>query len=113
MHIVAPRRGRDLAGRDILGNVAGLEPRHHDLVDAGRAQRRDFRLADRGAFLEHQAGLADRMDRGRSLGLFERNGAELHGRASDGRRSRAVISPMIETAISAGLIAPIASPIGA
>src|SRR4029077_18237568 len=38
------------------------EPRHHDLGDARRRQRRDLGLADERALLEHRAILADRMD---------------------------------------------------
>jgi hypothetical protein len=47
------------------------------------------------------------------FGLVERDRSEFHALFSVGWRKRAVISPMIATAISAGVLAPIESPIGA
>src|SRR6185437_11732304 len=81
-----------------------------------RTQRRDLRLTHHGALLEHEAGRADRMNDDRALGVGRRDGAELHAALSafsGASRSRAVISPMIASAISGGDTAPIASPIGA
>jgi hypothetical protein len=48
-----------------------------------------------------------------TLGFVERDRSEFHAPFSAGWRKRAVISPMIATAISAGVLAPIESPIGA
>ena len=45
-HALARDRGRDLGRRLILRHIARLEPRHHDLGDAGGLQRRDLGLAD-------------------------------------------------------------------
>src|SRR5262249_37563676 len=117
--------GRDVASRDVFRNVAGLEPRHHNVGNARLLERRDFLRADQRALLEHQRALADRMDGNTALRLGDRDGAQLHDAFSNvcsgafsailcgPWRSRAVISPMIATAISAGDTAPIGSPIGA
>ncbi len=77
-HPLARDRGGDLGGGGVLRDVARLEPRHHDLGDAGGLERGDLGLADQGALLEHQAGLADRMHRDPALGLGDRHRAEFH-----------------------------------
>ncbi len=115
-HPLARDRRGDVAGRGVLRHVAGLEPRHHDLGDARGLQRVNMGAADHRALLEHQRTLADGMDGNAALRLGDRDGAEFHdafSALSGDSRSRAVISPMIETAISAGDTAPIGSPIGA
>ena len=112
-HPLARDRRRDLGRGRVLRHVARLDPRHHDLGDAGGLERCDLGLADRGALLEHEAALADRMHRNRAFGLGDRHRAELHAPFSGDCRSRAVISPMIATAISDGETAPMSSPIGA
>ncbi len=99
----------DLGRGTVLGDVARLEPRHHDVLDAGRLQRRNFGGADQGALLQHQRTLTDGVDRGGALGLPRRDRAELHVGSA---RSACVISPMIATAISAGDTASMSSPIG-
>ena len=57
------------------------------------------------------------MGEDRAFGLVQRDRAELHAAALSERsgflRSEATISPMIDTAISAGLTAPMSRPIGA
>ena len=53
------------------------------------------------------------MHRDAALGLRHRHRTELHAAFSGDCRSRAVISPMIATAISDGDTAPMSSPIGA
>ena len=63
-----------------------------------------------------EAAGADRVNDDRALGVGRRDGAELHAAFSafsGASRSCAVISPMIDSAISGGDTAPIASPIGA
>ena len=115
MHAL-PRHGLGDLGRGlVLRDVARLEPRHHDLLDAGRLQRRDLRGPDQRALLEHERALADGVDGGGALGVPRRDRAELHeALPHDGSwRSRCVISPMMATAISDGDTAPMSSPIGA
>ncbi len=107
----------DLRRGGVLGNVARLAARHHDFGDPGGLERGDLGLTDHRALLQHEAALADRMNRDCALGFADRYRAELHeafsSTCSGCCRSRAVISPMIATAISAGDTAPMSSPIGA
>ena len=42
VHAVAGDLLGDLGGGDVLGDVARLEPRHHDVLDAGGLERRDL-----------------------------------------------------------------------
>ena len=49
MHALARHRLGDIGRRDIFGDVARLEPRHDNVLDAGGLQRRDFRGADQRA----------------------------------------------------------------
>src|SRR5205085_8809386 len=113
MHALTRDRGGNLGGRGILGNIAGFEPRHHDLIDVRAFERRDLGLADARALLQREAVLADRVHRDRALGVARADGSELHRLPSGVSRSRDVISPMMATAISGGEIAPMGSPIGA
>ena len=68
-------------------------------------------------FLSASAVNPHAMRENRALGLLDWRQAEFHAAALSARngflRSEATISPMIETAISAGLTAPMSSPIGA
>jgi len=76
----------------------------------------DLGVTDRGAFLQHQRSLTQRMDGNPADRLHRTGGAELHAAASlasFGSRSCAVISAMMATAISDGDTAPIGKPIGA
>ena len=102
----------DVGGSLVLRDIARLQPRHHDFLDAGGLERGDFRRADQRALLEHELALADRMHRGGADRVSDRDSTELHA-ASAFWRSTCVISPMMATAISAGDTAPISSPIGA
>src|SRR6185312_14833559 len=89
---VAAERGGDIGGGLILGDVARLEPRHHDLLDARGLKRSDLLGADQGALLEHKVTLTDRMHRGRADRLAYRDRAEFHGLPSsfrDGPKGRA------------------------
>ena len=116
MDAVAGDRLRDAGGRDILGDVAVLEPHHHDFLDAGVGQRLDFSRADRGALLEYQRSLTQGMNGDAADCVRRTGGTEFHAAASfslAGRRNCAVISAMIATAISDGDTAPMLSPIGA
>src|SRR5262249_59063650 len=113
MHPLAGDRRRDLGRGRVLRHVAGLDPRHDDLGDAGGLKRGYFGLADQGAFLQDEAALADRMHSNAALSLGHRHRAELHAAFSADCRSSAGISPMMATAISEGDTAPICSPIGA
>ena len=104
---------RDTGRRDVFGNVALLQPHHHDFLHARSGQRLDLGVADGGAFLEHQRSLpqgvhGDAADRVRRAG-----GTEFHAAFSLGNRNCAVISAMMATAISDGETAPIGRPIGA
>ena len=69
------------------------------------------------ALLEGDAVNPHGMRQHRALGLLDWRRAEFHAAALSERngflRSEATISPMIDTAISAGLTAPMSSPIGA
>ncbi len=110
---VSPHRAGERGGGFVFRNVAGLEPRHDDLGDSGRRKGGDVGCGnDRALAHDFRAG-AHRMRRDRALRLGDRNRAEFHGLASGPRRRRSVISARIATAISAGLAAPIGSPIGA
>ena len=64
MHALPRHRLGDLSRGLVLGHVARLEPRHHDVLDAGRLQRRNLGGPDQRALLEHQRALADGVDRG-------------------------------------------------
>src|SRR5262249_35007873 len=114
---LAGDRRRDLRRRLILRNIARLEPRHHDLADPARLQGGDLVPPDDGALLEREAGLAVRLHSAAVLALATRPRTEFHDTSSRGAlalwRSRAVISPMIATAISGGDTAEMSSPIGA
>ena len=86
-----------------------------DMVPAF-VERLDFGGADRGALLLDQRSLAQGVDSHPANRLGWTGGTELHAASSfsaGGSRNCAVISAMIETAISDGETAPIASPIGA
>ena len=107
----------ELARRLVLADVAGLEPRRHDACHAGLHQRQLPLAGDNVALLERYSVSSNGMREDRSFGLPNRRRAEFHAAALSARngflRSEATISPMIETAISAGLTAPMSSPIGA
>src|SRR5205807_6912132 len=100
----------------VFGDVALLQPHHDHFRHAGLVERLDLGRSDRGALLEHQGSLTERMygDPANRLGRTGRT--ELHAASSfsfGGRRNCAVISAMIATAISDGETAPTLSPIGA
>ena len=93
-----------------------LQPHHDDFLDAGLVERLDLGGTDRGALLQHQRALTQGVDGDAADRVGRTGGTELHAACSfslAGSRSCAVISAMIETAISDGDTAPIASPIGA
>src|SRR5205814_122872 len=84
--------------------------------DAGLLQRGHLGSTNGRAFLEHQRTLAQRVHGHAADRLAGTGRAELHAACSfslGGRRSCAVISAMMETAISDGDTAPMSSPIGA
>ena len=106
----------DAGGGDVFGDVAVFEPHDHDFLDARAVQRLDLCGADRGALLQHQRSLTQGVDGDAANRVPWTGGAELHAAASlasFGSRNCAVISAMIETAISDGDTAPIGRPIGA
>src|SRR5262249_17234007 len=129
MDALAGNRFGDLGGGDVLGNVAGLQPSDHNLVDAGGLQSGGLGRSDRRALFEDKPGLTDGVHGGRAERLLDRHRAEFHDAAvaaaggatrspkgcsmSAAACSRSVTCAMIATAISAGEIAPISSPIGA
>src|SRR6185369_15711829 len=112
-HALARHRGGDFRGCRILGYVSGLGARDHDLADSGTRKRGNFGFADHRSLLEDEIAFADGMHGDGPFGLVERDSSEFHALFSAAWRKRAVISPMIATAISAGVLAPIESPIGA
>ncbi len=77
-------------------------------------ERRDLGRADRGAFLEHQQALPQRMHGDAANRVGRTGGTELHAACSfavsSAAAARAVISAMIETAISDGDTAPMRKP---
>ena len=81
MHAFAGDGGGDLGRGHVLGYVARFEPRHHDVLDAGRLKRRGLDGTDQRALLEHQRALADGVHRGAADGLFGRDRSELHDTA--------------------------------
>ena len=114
---LAGNRLRDAGGGVVFGDVALLQPHHDDFLDARLVERLDLGRADRGALLEHQRTLPQRMHGDAANRVGRTGGTELHAACtfavSFGSRSSAVISAMIETAISDGDTAPMLSPIGA
>ena len=106
---------RDARRRDVFRDVTLFEPHHDDFLDPGAGERLDLGRADRGAFLQHQRSLAERVNGDAADRLHRTGRTELHAASSFsfGNRSCAVISAMIATAISDGDTAPIGRPIGA
>ena len=108
-------RCRELGRRHVFRDVARLEPRHGDRGDAGclpapRSRRRRPRCPS----CRTSAALADRMDDDAAFRLGGRDRRRTSSRLLRARAaSDAVISAMIETAISGGDTAPMARPIGA
>src|SRR5690606_20220390 len=118
--------GGDALGRLVLVDVAGLQTGGDDALDAGGRQRRDVLGGKAAALLEGQAVLAQRVGEQRALGLGGGQACEDHATASPSSsglagaltsggapRRAAVTWARIETAISAGLRAPMARPTGA
>ena len=81
MDAVAGDRVGDVGGGHVFGHVAGLEPRHHDVLDAGGFERGGLERADQRALLEHQRALADGMHRGAADGLAGGDRSEFHDAA--------------------------------
>ena len=94
-----------------------LEARRHDARHARRRQRSPALAGQGVALLELGAVDPHPVRENRALGFLDWRQAEFHAAALSARngflRNEATISPMIETAISAGLTAPMSSPIGA
>ncbi len=109
---------RDAGGGHVFGDVALLQPHHDDFLHAGLVERLDFRGTDRGALLEHQRTLPQRMHGDAANRVGRTGGTELHAACHlrgflSAKRSSAVISAMIATAISDGDTAPMERPTGA
>ena len=106
-----------LKRRVILADVAVLQARRQNTRRARRRQCEPALAGQGVALLEREAVNPDRVRENGALSLLDWRWAEFHAAALSARsgflRSEATISPMIETAISAGLTAPISSPIGA
>jgi hypothetical protein len=94
----------------VLGEIAGLQLRDDHLRDAGGEQRIHVLRHDASALLQHKPAFPEGMGDDAADGRARRNRAEPHAASL---RSDATISPMMATAISAGLTAPISRPIGA
>ena len=104
------RRLREQARSLVLMHVVGPQPGGDHRADAGRGQRREVVRGQPPALAERELPGLDRMGEDRALGLGQRQIAEPH--AAGSRRSTSVISAITESATSAGLTAPIASPAG-
>src|SRR4029077_19563271 len=91
-------------------------PHDDDFLNACLVERLDLGGADRCALLQHQRPLAQGVDGHPANRLGRTGSTDLHAASSfsfGGSRNCAVISAMIETAISDGETAPIARPLGA
>ena len=112
-------RNSDTGGSLIFRNVALVETRNNDFLDARLLQRSNFRKPDHDALFEHQRTLTNGVNRDAAESFIWFNGTEFHAAdfvlsgVSAGSRSLAVISAMIATAISDGETAPICNPMGA
>jgi hypothetical protein len=71
------RRG-DIGGGLVLRHIAGLQPRHDDLLDAGGVERGDMRRPDQRALLEHEIALTDRVHRRRANRVVGSDRTEFH-----------------------------------
>ena len=103
--------------RLILIDVARLEPRRHDALHAGRTKSQLPLASENVALFVRDPVNPNAMRKDGALGFLDWRWAEFHAATLSERkgflRSEATISPMIDTAISAGLTAPMSSPIGA
>ena len=103
--------------RFILADVALLDLRRHDARHPRLRQHAQPFGRDDVALLQRDSIDPHCVRENRPLGLADRKRAKFHGEALSERRgflrNEAMISPMIETAISAGLTAPMSRPIGA
>lgn len=93
---------------DSVPGTLGAIPRH-DLPMPRRRQIRNLRGTEHKALAQPPAGQGHGMGEDRALRLVERNGSEAH----QPRLSRSVIWARMDSAISAGLRAPMSSPTGA
>src|SRR5262249_1846864 len=105
--------------RLILVHVVGIEARRHDARYAGRPELGDVVGAQHAALGEVHAVRAPAMRQDGAGGLVDRSIAESHAaatlgaeRASSRRARTSMIWPRIDTAISAGDLAPILRPTG-
>ena len=107
----------ELERRFIFIDVTRLESRRHDALHASRTKRQLPLAGEDIALFVRDAVNPHAMRKDGALGLLDWRQAEFHAAALSARngflRSEATISPMIDTAISAGLTAPMSSPIGA
>ena len=115
---IGPRQADGEAPRRfILADIAGIEARRDDLSDARRLERGLMFGSDELALFQNQPIAANRMRDDRAERLSDGNRTEFQAACPSARigflRKAATISPMIETAISAGLTAPMSRPIGA
>ena len=104
----ARHRPGDARGRRILGQITRIEPGNRHLAPARPVQPLDLGGAEHRALLQSALGQRHRMGEHRALGHLQRDRPEPHS-----RRSRWVTSARTETAISAGVRAPMSSPTGA
>src|SRR6185295_4799505 len=113
---LAGHRLRNAGRGGVFGNVVRFEPYNDDFFHARLFQRGNLGSADRGALLQHQRALTQRVHGDAADRVLWARRTKLHAACSfsfGGMRSCAVISAMMETAISAGDTAPMSSPIGA
>ena len=107
----------ELQRRLVFIDIARLEPRRHDALHASRIKSQLPLASENVALFVRDPINPHAMREDRALCLFDWRRAEFHAATLSERngflRSEATISPMIDTAISAGLTAPMSSPIGA
>ncbi len=98
-------------------HVAGLQTGGDHAFDGGRGQGGNILGAEAPPLFESEVARRERVGQDGALGFVERSVAEPHGAVSARTRAGApcstwVIWARIAIAISAGLLAPMASPMG-
>ena len=102
----------------VLVQLSRFETRADNFGDARSLQAGDLIAADPFSFFQSEPRRFDRTGENGAVAVGDRNGSEFHAAFSDVARKdlwrkAATISPRIAMAISAGLTAPMSSPIGA
>src|SRR5271170_916868 len=112
----ARQKFRETPGGGVLAHIIDLKTSSDDRLYA--SARQCGLMLDRHplSLLQDERALADRVSDDRAHRLGDWNRSKFHAAFSSARsgflRSAPIISPMMETAISAGLTAPMSRPIG-